>query len=64
MKREVGDECWGDLEEIAQESMLWPEFIEALCIPEGISLDWGELVPPASWGELGHSSKIYEKSEN
>ncbi|MPC87519.1 hypothetical protein E2C01_082382 [Portunus trituberculatus] len=35
IKREVGDECWGDLEEIAQDRRWWREFIEALCIPEG-----------------------------
>ncbi|MPC73248.1 hypothetical protein E2C01_067570 [Portunus trituberculatus] len=34
MKREVGDECCGDLEKIAQDRMWWREFIKALCIPE------------------------------
>ena len=35
MKREAGDECWEDLEELAQDRMWWREFIEALCIPVG-----------------------------
>ena len=35
MRREVGDECWEDLEELAQDKMWWREFIEALCIPVG-----------------------------
>ena len=35
MRREVGDECWNDLEELAQDRMWWREFIEALCIPVG-----------------------------
>ena len=35
MRREAGDECWGDLEEMAQDRWWWREFIEALCIPLG-----------------------------
>ena len=35
MRREAGEECWGELEEMAQDRMWWREFIEALCIPEG-----------------------------
>ena len=35
MRREAGDECWDDLDELAQDRAWWREFIEALCIPEG-----------------------------
>ena len=35
MRREAGEECWEDLEELAQERWWWLEFIEALCIPQG-----------------------------
>ena len=35
MKREAGEECWGSLEEMAQDRWWWRVFIEALCIPEG-----------------------------
>ena len=35
MKREVGVECWSDLEELAQDRRWWREFIGALCIPMG-----------------------------
>ena len=41
MRREAGDECWGDIEELAQDRMWWHEFTEALCIPEGATgCDW------------------------
>ena len=33
MRREAGEECWNDLEELAQDRGWWREFIEALCIP-------------------------------
>ena len=35
MRREAGEECWEDIEELAQDRMWWREFIEALCIPVG-----------------------------
>ena len=35
MRREAGDDCWGDLEELAQDRLWWCEFIRALCIPVG-----------------------------
>ena len=35
MRREAGEECWEDLEELAQDRWWWHEFIEALCIPQG-----------------------------
>ena len=35
MRREAGEECWEDLEELAQDRWWWREFIEALCIPQG-----------------------------
>ena len=35
MRSEAGDECWDDLDELAQDRAWWREFIEALCIPEG-----------------------------
>ena len=35
MKREAGDECWEDLDELAQDREWWRLFIEALCIPVG-----------------------------
>ena len=35
MRREAGDECWDDLDELAQDRAWCHEFIEALCIPEG-----------------------------
>ena len=35
MIREAGEECWGDLEEMAQDRGWWKEFIVALCIPTG-----------------------------
>ena len=35
MRREAGEECWEDLEELAQDRWRWREFIEALCIPQG-----------------------------
>ena len=35
MRREAGEECWDDLEELAQDRWWWREFIEALCIPLG-----------------------------
>ena len=35
MRHEAGDECWDDLDELAQDRAWWREFIEVLCIPEG-----------------------------
>ena len=35
MRREVGVECWSDLEELAQDRWWWREFIGALCTPLG-----------------------------
>ena len=35
MRREVGDESWEDIEELAQDRLWWRMFIKALCIPEG-----------------------------
>ena len=35
MRREAGEECWEDLEKLAQDRWWWREFIEALCIPQG-----------------------------
>ena len=35
MRREVGEECWEDFEELAQDRWRWREYIEALCIPQG-----------------------------
>ena len=32
MRREAGEECWEDLEELAQDRWWWREFIKALCI--------------------------------
>ena len=35
MIREVGIDCWRDMEEMAQDRGWWREFIMALCIPSG-----------------------------
>ena len=35
MRREAGEECWEDLEELAQNRWRLREFIEALFIPQG-----------------------------
>ena len=35
MRREAGEQCWEDLEELAQDRRRWREFIEALCILQG-----------------------------
>lgn len=35
MRREVGEDWWDDLEELALVKIWWREFIEALCIPLG-----------------------------
>ena len=35
MRREAGDECWENLDELAQDRAWWCEFTEALCIPVG-----------------------------
>ena len=35
MRREVGDDSWEDIEELAQDRLWWRMFIKALCIPEG-----------------------------
>ena len=35
MRGAAGEECWEDLEELAQDRWGWREFIEALCIPQG-----------------------------
>ena len=34
MRREA-EECWEDLEELAQDRWWWREFIQSLCIPQG-----------------------------
>ena len=35
MRSEAGDECWDDLDELAQDRAWWREFTEALRIPVG-----------------------------
>ena len=35
MRREAGEECWEDMEELTQDRWWWREFTEALCIPQG-----------------------------
>ena len=35
MIREVGADCWMDVEEMARDRGWWREFIVALCIPPG-----------------------------
>lgn len=38
MRWEIGDECWGDLEELAQLMIRWREFIDAYRKRETLSL--------------------------
>ena len=35
MRHEAGEECWSDLEELAQNRWWWREFIETLCFALG-----------------------------
>ena len=35
VRREAGDECWEDVNELAQDRAWWLESTEALCVPVG-----------------------------